>query len=56
MQTASLHEKPYFPSPGISRKTKKDQVNVIFPSTFLLKEKQYFPSPKSSNQELPSNQ
>ena len=33
----SLHEKPYFPSPGISCKAKKYQVNTIFPSTFWLK-------------------
>ena len=26
--------KPYFPSPGISWKDKKDQVNIIFPSNF----------------------
>ena len=33
----SLHEKPYFPSPGISWKAQKDQVNIIFPSTFWFK-------------------
>ena len=52
----SLHEKPYFPSPGISWKAQKDQVNIIFPSTFWLKKRPYFPSPKSSKQELFSNQ
>ena len=52
----SLHEKPYFPSPGISWKAQKDQVNIIFPSTFWLKKRPYFPSPKSSKQELLSNQ
>ena len=31
--TVALHEKPYFLSSGISWKAKKDQVNVIFPST-----------------------
>ena len=52
----SLHEKPYFPSPGISWKAQKDQVNTIFPSTFWLKKRLFFPSPKSSKQELFSNQ
>ena len=33
----TLHEKLYFPSPGISWKTQKDQVNIIFLSTFWLK-------------------
>ena len=33
------HEKPYFPSPGISWKAQKDQVNIIFPSTFCLKKR-----------------
>ena len=28
------HQKPYFPSPGISWKAKKYQVNIIFPSPF----------------------
>ena len=32
--TVALHEKPYFLSSGISWKAKKDQVNIIFPSTF----------------------
>ena len=26
----SLHERPYFQSPGISRKSQKDLVNIIF--------------------------
>ena len=30
----TLHKKTYFPSPGISWKAQKDQVNIIFPSTF----------------------
>ena len=29
-----LHKKSYFASPGISWKAQKDQVNIIFPSTF----------------------
>ena len=33
----TLHEKPYFPGPGISWKAQKGQVNIIFPSTFWLK-------------------
>ena len=33
----SLQENPYCPSPGISWKAQKDQVNTIFPSTFWLK-------------------
>ena len=33
----SLHEKPYFPSPGISWKAKKDHVNIIFLPTFWMK-------------------
>ena len=32
-----MHEKPYFASPGISRKAQKGQINIIFPSTFWLK-------------------
>ena len=32
-----LHEKPYFPGPGISRKTQKYQVNITFISTFWIK-------------------
>ena len=52
----ALHEKPYFLGPEISRKAKKDLVNIIFPSTFWLKKRPYFPSPKSSKQELSSNQ
>ena len=48
----SLHEKPYFTGSGISWKAQKDQVNIIFPSTFWLKKRSYFPSPKSSKQEL----
>ena len=32
-----MREKPYFPSPGISWKALKDQVNIIFQSTFWLK-------------------
>ena len=43
----TLHEKPHFPSPGISWKAKKNQVNIIFPSTFWLIKRSYFPSPKS---------
>ena len=31
-----LHEKPYFPGSGISQKAQKDQVNIIFTSTFCL--------------------
>ena len=30
----ALHQKPYFPNPGISWKAKKYQVNIIFPSPF----------------------
>ena len=33
----ALHKKPYFPGPGILWEGKKDQVNIIFPSTFWLK-------------------
>ena len=33
----ALHEEPCFLSPGISWKAQKDQVNIIFPSTFWLK-------------------
>ena len=32
-----LHEKPYFPGPGISWKTQKKQVDIIFTSSFWLK-------------------
>ena len=52
----TLHEKPYFPSPGISWKAQKDQVNIIFSPTFWLKKRSYFPSSKSSKQELLGNQ
>ena len=51
-----LHEKPYFPGPGISRKTQKYQVNIIFISILWNKKRLYFPSPKSSKQKLFSNQ
>ena len=37
----SLHEKPCFLSPGISWKAQKEQVNIIFPSTFWLKKRSY---------------
>ena len=30
----ALHQKPYFPSPGILWKARKYQVNIIFPSPF----------------------
>ena len=30
----SLHRKLYFPDPGISWKAQKDEVNIIFTSTF----------------------
>ena len=52
----SLHEKPYFPSPRLSWKAQKDQVNITFPSTFWLKKRPYFPPSKGSKQELSSNQ
>ena len=38
----ALHEKPYFRSPRISWKAQKDQVNIIFPSTFWLKKDHIF--------------
>ena len=53
---SSLHQKPYFSSPGISWKAQKDQVNIIFPSTFWLTERPYFAFLKNSKQELFSNQ
>ena len=31
------HEKPYFPSPAISWKAQKHQLNIIYPSTSWLK-------------------
>ena len=37
LKELTLREKPCFPSPGISWKAQKDQVNIIFPSTFWLK-------------------
>ena len=43
-----MREKPYFPSPEKSWKTQKDQVTIIFPSTFWLKKGLYFPSPSTS--------
>ena len=52
----TLHEKPYFPSPRISWKVKKDQVNIICPSNFWMKKRPYFQSPKRSKQELLSKQ
>ena len=55
-RVAKLHKKPYFPRPGISWTAQKDQVNIIFPSTFWLRKKPYFPSTKSSKQELFSNE
>ena len=41
----ALHEKPYFPGPGISKKTQKDHVNISI--NFLAEKRPYFPSPKS---------
>ena len=41
--------KPYFPSPGISQKAQKDQVNIVFTSTFLLKKDQISHLQKVSN-------
>ena len=52
----TLREKPYFPSPTISWKAQKDQVNIIFSSIFWLKKRPYFPSPRRSKQELHINQ
>ena len=46
-----LDKKPYFPSPGISWKAQKYQVNIIFPSTFLIK-RPHFPFPKILKEEL----
>ena len=37
-----LHETPYLPGPGISRKTQTYQVNITFISTFWIK-KTVFP-------------
>ena len=45
----TLHEKPYFPSPRISWKAQKDQVNIIFPSTFWLKKDRIFHHRKVQN-------
>ena len=51
----SLHEKLYFPIPGISWKAQKEQVN-IFHQLFGSKKRPYFQSPQSSKQEPFSNQ
>ena len=48
----SLHEKPYFPGPGIYQKAQRDQLNIIFPSTFWVKERPNFLTPKSLKQKL----
>ena len=56
IEQLSLHEKPYFSSPGMSWKAQKLQVSVIFLSTFWFKKILYFPSSKSSKQELFTNQ
>ena len=42
-------QKPYFTSPGISWKAQKDQVNIIFPSTFWLKKDRISHSWKDQN-------
>ena len=52
----SLHEKPYFLSPGISCKAQNDQVNIIFPSAFWFTKGPHFSAQKSSKQEFFSNQ
>ena len=44
-----LMQKPYFPSPGISWKAQKDQVNIIFLSTFWLKKDRISHSWKDQN-------
>ena len=43
-------------SPGISWKAQKDQVNIIFPSTFWLKKRSSFPFPKIPKQKCFNNQ
>ena len=50
--TRLMHKKPYFQSSGVSWKAQKDEVNIIFSSTFWLKTRPCFPSPKSSKQEI----
>ena len=45
----SLHEELYFPSPGISWKIQKDQVNIIFPWTFSLRKGRIFHLRKVQN-------
>ena len=38
----TLHEKPYFPGPGVSWKAQKGQVIISFPSTILAQKKNAF--------------
>ena len=45
-----MHERPYFPGPGISWKAQKEQVNITFSSNFYLKKDRFSPHCKSQNQ------
>ena len=49
-QAPLLKKKTYFQSPRISWKAQKDQVNIIFPSTFWLKNR-----PCSNHRKVQSN-
>ena len=48
----TLHKKPSFPSPRISWKAQKDQVNITFTSTFWLKKDRIFHHRKAQNKNL----
>ena len=45
----TMYEKQHFLSPGISWKAQKDQVNIIFSSTFSLKKYRTFHHRKAQN-------
>ena len=51
----TLHEKPYFPGPGISWKAPKDQADIIFTSAFCLKKDRISNHRKVQNKDFSVN-
>ena len=51
----TLHEKPYFPGPGILWKAPKDQADIIFTSVFCLKKDRISHHRKVQNKDFSVN-
>ena len=51
----TLHEKPYFPGPGILWKAPKDQTDIIFTSVFCLKKDRISHHRKVQNKDFSVN-